>query len=280
MHDGRSRPYLTYHRDVVSTPTTPPGHERLAVEFVGHSTVVIEMAGLTVLTDPLLRSTFGHLRRVTVAPDVARLRQAKAVLISHLHHDHLDLPSMRMLGSDLTVVVPLGAGDLLRRTGFANVHELVAGESVTLGTISVQAVEASHRGKRLPFGPMAPALGYRLSTPGRSVYFAGDTDLFEGMSELQELDVALLPVWGWGPNLRGGHLDPRTAAEAVTRMRPKVAIPIHWGTFWPRGMGRFRRDRLTAPPFEFQRFVETSGAGARPVVLQPGERWTEGDSSV
>jgi len=63
------------------------------------------------------------------------------------------------------------------------------------------------------------------------VYFAGDTDLFDGMAELGPIDVALLPVSGWGPRLPAGHLDPRGAAEALRLLRPRIAVPIHWGTF-------------------------------------------------
>src|SRR5262249_26534095 len=82
------------------------------------------------------------------------------------------------------------------------------------------------------FASRSKALGY-LIAGSRHVYFAGDTDLFGGMAELAPVDVALLPVWGWGPRLPAGHLDPCRAAEALTLLRPRAAVPIHWGTFTP-----------------------------------------------
>jgi L-ascorbate metabolism protein UlaG (beta-lactamase superfamily) len=83
-------------------------------------------------------------------------------------------------------------------------------------------------------------VGYVLEG-SRTVYFAGDTDLFDGMRSLGEIDVALIPVWGWGSSVGEGHLDPDRAAAALALLRPRVAIPIHWGTYttlWSRGAGR------------------------------------------
>ena len=66
------------------------------------------------------------------------------------------------------------------------------------------------------------------------MYFAGDTDLFDGMADLApELDLALIPIWGWGPTIGEGHLDPVRAAEALALLRPRIAVPIHWGTLRP-----------------------------------------------
>jgi L-ascorbate metabolism protein UlaG (beta-lactamase superfamily) len=87
------------------------------------------------------------------------------------------------------------------------------------------------------------------------VYFPGDTGLYAGMASLAPaLDVALLPIWGWGPSLGSGHLDPRAAAEAAALLRPRIAVPIHWGTYYP--VQATRRERpafLSEPPREFAR---------------------------
>ena len=72
---------------------------------------------------------------------------------------------------------------------------------------------------------------------GRSVYFAGDTDVFEEMADLAPVDVALLPIWGWGPSMGPGHMDPARAAEAARLLDARVAIPIHWGTYFPIHLG-------------------------------------------
>lgn len=226
-----------------------PAH-RPELTFLGHSTVLIEVAGARLLTDPVLRDRVGPLQRQSAPPHPGAYDGIDAVLISHLHHDHLDLPSLRHLRGRPLLIVPNGSGQLLRRHGFHEVVELEAGQRHDLGGVVVQATKAEHNGYRAPFGPTASSLGYVVGDDHRRVYFAGDTDLFDEMAELEELDVALLPVWGWGPRLGRGHLDPDRAARALELLRPRAAVPIHWGTLWPRGL-RTRRNMLVEPPRRF-----------------------------
>lgn len=226
------------------------GH-RPAIEFLGHATLAIELDGLRLVTDPAVRERIGPLRRIVAEPSARQLGQADAVLVSHLHWDHLDLPSLRRLGRDFRVVIPVGAGDWLRRRGFSDVVELPVGRPHHLGAVSIEAVAARHDGMRPPLGPTAEAVGYVIRG-SRSIYFAGDTALHPAMTQLEEIDAALMPVWGWGPTLgRGLHLDPLEAAGALRLVRPRLTVPIHWGTYWPRGMGRVRPGRLSEPPREF-----------------------------
>ncbi len=248
------------------------------LRFLGHSTVRVELAGRTVLTDPVLTSRVGPLRRVVPLPDPAAWAGVDLVVLSHLHGDHLHLPSLRLLGSGVRIVAPRGAGAWLRARGFPDVAELAPGESLTDGELRVTAVPAEHSayrwGPRLTHGPDAPALGHLLEGAGRSVYVSGDTDLFDGMHVLGErgVDVALLPVWGWGPSLGPGHLDPVRAAEAVARVRPRVAVPVHWGTLALRGstvVPRMRR-LLTEPPRTFADAVTARGLDTRVVLTEPG----------
>jgi L-ascorbate metabolism protein UlaG (beta-lactamase superfamily) len=89
------------------------------------------------------------------------------------------------------------------------------------------------------------------------------------LADLQ-LDLALLPVWGWGPSLGEGHMDPRAAAKAAALIRPKVAVPIHWGTFFPVGLSKMRAERLTEPPKEFVAHASELAPGVEVVVLEPG----------
>lgn len=134
------------------------------------------------------------------------------------------------------------------------VTELGAGDAISIGGVRVRAVPARHSGGR-PFGTRdSAAVGYLIegSSP---VYFAGDTGFFRGLADLaRAVDVALLPVGGWGPTLHPSeHLDPVAAARAAALIRPRVAVPIHWGTYWPSGFGWFRRGRQTEPATEFAR---------------------------
>jgi L-ascorbate metabolism protein UlaG (beta-lactamase superfamily) len=243
------------------------------VRYLGHATVVVELAGARILTDPVLTERVLFIRRVTT--EVPRAPESPAaILISHAHQDHLHLPSMKLLPRDLPVIVPVGLGAFVRRWGFDSVTELPVGDDIEIGPVSVRAVPAVHSGKRPPSGPNAEAIGFLIEGGGHTVYFAGDTDLYDGMEKLagHGIDVALLPVWGWGPRLGPGHLNPERAAEAVARLRPDVAIPIHWGTLWPLAM-RWRRHRLSEPPLQLEAEVRRRNLPSRVVILAPGEAY-------
>ncbi len=241
------------------------------IEYVGHATVFVDLDGVRLLTDPLLRNRVAHLRRAT--PVAARTRRGvDAVLISHAHYDHLDVPSLEKLGKSIPVVVPRGLGGLLRKRRFESVIEVEVGETLSIGELQIRAVQAEHDGSRSPIGVSADPVGYIVSG-SKSVYFAGDTDLFEGMDELGPVDVALIPIWGWGPGLgSGGHLDPARAAEAAVRLRPGLVVPIHWGTYFPIHLGLKGKPRFVdLPPIEFLAAMKETAPAARVEILRPGE---------
>jgi L-ascorbate metabolism protein UlaG (beta-lactamase superfamily) len=208
-------------------------------------------------------------------PSRDRLRDIDQVLISHLHWDHLDVPSLRALGMDIPIVVSAGAGSWLRGIGFTRVREVEAGDELTVGDVTIEAVPAFHSAFRPPAGPSAEPLGYMIRG-SNSVYFAGDTDMFEGMAGLarpgEVIDVALLPVWGWGPVLgRGRHLDPKRAAEALRLIRPRAAVPIHWGTYWPHALGRVLPERLIEPPAAFAEYAAELAPNVRILPTAVGD---------
>ncbi|GAA4544001.1 MBL fold metallo-hydrolase [Amycolatopsis samaneae] len=230
-----------------------------------------------VLTDPVLTSRVGGLTRVVPAPDPRYWADADLVLISHLHGDHLHPPSLRMLGAGTRIVVPRGAGSWLTRRGFRDVEEIAEGETITEGALKVTATRADHSGHRwgprLTHGPQSPALGHLLTADGTTVYSAGDTDLFDGMAGFGPVDVALLPVWGWGPNLGPGHLDPERAATAAGLLRARAAVPVHWGTLAVPGLRRTARMRrlLVDPPRRFAAAVAAAGLACEVLLTEPGE---------
>jgi L-ascorbate metabolism protein UlaG (beta-lactamase superfamily) len=241
------------------------------ITYVGHATVLLELGGVRLLTDPVLRARVGALRRHGSRPAPAVTEGVDAVLISHLHHDHLDLPSLCRLGRDVPLLVPDGAGTFLRRKGFAQVTELSPDQSTHVGGLEITAVPAVHEGRRWPRGPHAAAIGFHVAGL-RRLYFAGDTGPFDRMSNLSAgLDLALLPIWGWGRKLGPGHLDPRQAAEAAALLRPRIAVPIHWGTFLPVGLGRRWRELLEWPGREFADQMASLAPAVEARVLAPGE---------
>ncbi len=240
-----------------------------SILFVGHATTLIELDGVRLVTDPLLRARVAHLRRLVPLVDVRP--PPDAVLLSHLHYDHVDLPSLRRLGRSVRLVVPRGAAGLFRRRFFRDVVELAAGESADVGAVTITAVPAEHDGRRNPFGSGISALGYVI-TGSRSVYFAGDTDFFEGMAELAGADAALLPVSGWGGGLGPGHLDPVRAAEALRLLAPRVAIPIHWGTYAPLHWRFSGREPSDEPAAAFAAAAAEVAPDVDVRILQPGER--------
>jgi L-ascorbate metabolism protein UlaG (beta-lactamase superfamily) len=243
----------------------------MRITYVGHSAVLIELDGLRLLTDPVLRRRVLHIERRAPPVDLGRVSDIDVVVVSHAHPDHLDPPSLRSLAPRATVIVPRGARGLVARRGFTRVEEIAEGEHLSVGGLEIEATHADHRPGRLrQRGPAA--IGFLVAGTKR-LYFAGDTDLFPGMRDLAAggLDVALLPVWGWGTRIGAGHLDPRRAAEALTLLEPRVAIPIHWGTYYPLGLRRFRPQLLTEPPRAFAREARSRAPSVEVRILAPGE---------
>lgn len=241
------------------------------ITYVGHATVLAELDGVRLLTDPVLRARIGPLRRHGAPPAPRMTENLDAVLISHLHHDHADLPSLRQVGRDVPVIGAPGSGEFLERRGFSDVSELAPGESRQIGAVTVTAVEAKHPSESR-FERESEAVGFLLASNDRRVYFAGDTDLFDGMAELGPgLDLALLPIWGWGPSLGPGHLDPERAGRAAAMLSPRIVIPIHWGTLYPLGLARLRPNPLRSPPRQFETWMRDLAPQVEARVLAPGE---------
>jgi L-ascorbate metabolism protein UlaG (beta-lactamase superfamily) len=228
------------------------------VTWWGHATATVRDSGVTVLTDPLLVRRMAHLRRRRGALPPPSAALADVVLVSHLHADHLHLGSLALLAPGTHVVVPRGAlravPGLRRLAPVLRFDEVAPGECVSVRDVTVRAVPAAHDGRRLPHGPhRAPALGYVVEGAART-YFAGDTGLFDGMADaVGDVDVALLPVGGWGPWLGEEHLDAERAARALASLRPRTAVPVHYGTYWPIGMDAVRPHEFHAPGDEFVR---------------------------
>jgi L-ascorbate metabolism protein UlaG (beta-lactamase superfamily) len=241
-----------------------------ALTYVGHATVLVELSGARLLTDPLLGKGIVHVRRQVPVPPIDDLLPLDAILISHAHRDHLDRGTLRRLAGECPIIVPRGGGALVRRSGAREVIEVDEGGRVAVGGVLVEALHAAHDGRSHPLSRSTGSLGYLLHGPP-TIYFAGDTDLFPGMAELRgRVEVALLPIWGWGPSVSAGHLDPARAAEAVARIGPRLAVPIHWGTL--RAWGAQRGLDPAEPARAFARAVRSRAPNTEVRILIPGER--------
>ncbi|ORM31808.1 MBL fold metallo-hydrolase [Williamsia sp. 1135] len=253
--------------DANGTPARP------TVRWLGHASVLIRDRGTVVLTDPVLTSRVAHLRRRRGPnPSGGEVHTSDAVLLSHLHADHTHLRSLHLLSHDVPIVVPAGAPDVLpslRGVG-DRLIEVRAGDEVPVGNVTIRAVPADHDGRRWRRGPATTsALGYVI-TGDRRTYFAGDTDLYPALGDwVSGIDLALLPVGGWGPTLGVGHMDPARAVRAAQEVSARHVVPIHFGTLWPIGLGLIKPDRFFGPGGEF---VTLAGrAGVRATEIAPGD---------
>jgi L-ascorbate metabolism protein UlaG (beta-lactamase superfamily) len=242
----------------------------VTVTWIGHATALIELDGHRILTDPLLTKRVAHLRRRRPLPSPDHF-DVDLILLSHVHLDHLHSPSLGLLRRTATVIAPAGSARLVRRAGFTDVIEVRPNQRVEHGRLTVEVVRAQHRHGRGPHSRVtAQPVGYVVSASGRRVYFPGDTDLFAEMADLHDIDVAMLPIWGWGSTLGEGHLNPHRAAVATDLIRPRVLVPIHWGTYAPEDGRRRLPTWFDTPPSELRRELDLVGQSHRLHLIDPG----------
>lgn len=236
------------------------------VTWLGHATVVLELAGTRILTDPLLRRRLGPLSRRHDLPVHAHVEDVDAVLLSHLHHDHADLPTLRRLGHVPVLTAPENA--VWGRGHGLDAPEIPREDWVEVGDgAEVRLVRADHEARPMPHRPNA-ANGMLVRGGGVVVWFAGDTSLHPEMEALADLagapvDLALLPIGGWGPRLSPGHMGPSEAVEAAVRSGARHVVPVHYGTLHPSGWPRGRLGWTWAPSDRFtERLAERTDAGS------------------
>jgi L-ascorbate metabolism protein UlaG (beta-lactamase superfamily) len=240
-----------------------------AVTWLGHATVLAEVSGVRLLTDPVLTPWMGPLRNR--AAGLARVEDVDAALVSHVHYDHLHLPSLRQLAAGTAVIAPRGVGRIAGGAAPGPVVELAVGESTQIGPVTVRATYAAHQAGRGRHGRVE-CLGFVIDG-GHRIYFAGDTDMFAGMAEIDDgLDLALLPVGGWGLTLGPGHLDPVRAALTLRLLQPRAALPIHWGTMRPPAVWRIRSHLWTSPGERFAHHAARFAPEVTVHVSAPGSR--------
>ena len=218
----------------------------LRVTLVNHSTVLLQQQGSNILTDPIWSeraspfSWAGPRRRRKPGVSWEDLPPIDAVLISHNHYDHLDLPTLRRLAArgDSTFIVPARGARLLRSEKIGPVHELDWGESLSLPGCAIHCVPALHFSSREIFDRNRTLwCGYVIESQGRLVYFAGDTAFGNHFAQIREKfgspNLALLPIGAYEPRwfMSPVHMGPEEAVRAHEILAAKTSIAIHHGTF-------------------------------------------------
>ncbi len=252
----------------------------LRVTYIGHATLLIEIGGLKLLTDPNFDSSLGGFLPRVSAPGIAlrELPPLDAILLTHAHADHLSFASLEALGNKPPLYAPPAVAKWLRRLGHDNANELDAGENVQLGGLVLNAAKATHRGNRYGVDRWRHESNmYLLSTPDVSCFFAGDTALTPESTHLvddhitrrnRKLDLALLPIghapW-WKPGFRKGHLTSADALVLFERLGARHLIPYHWGTF----------NHVTSTAFDaidrLRSALESHPLSSAVKILEPGE---------
>lgn len=245
------------------------------VTWLGHSTVVLDIDGVRLVTDPLLRPHAGILRRRGGTPPRKAWRGADAVLLSHLHHDHADLASLRLVGEVPILTAPQNAGWVSRKGLIAPAMTADTWTAVGRGDVEVRLAPAVHQSRPMPHRPNG-ATGHLVRGPSGTIWVAGDTELFPGIEQLPELaggpiDLAVLPVGGWGPRLSPGHMGPEQAAVACRLSDARCAIPVHWKTLHLPGAQSWPRGWMDSGGPEFVTALTRVASTARAVLLDIGE---------
>lgn len=254
------------------------GKDVVAIGWIGHATVLVKVAGTTILTDPAFFDRVGvsvggvivgPRRIVAPALSIADLPPLDAVVVTHAHFDSLDLPSLRALPKEATLVAPTGCRSLLGDLGFRRYVEVGWGERTEVAGAAIEAVGVKHWGKRLPWEHARGYNGYVFSKAGARVLFASDTafmrDFARFRGESPPLAAAVLGNGAYDPWIRN-HADPEQVWQMFLDSGARVLVPVHWDTF------RLGREPLGDA---IRRLKEAAGPDvARVVVDRVGGSWT------
>lgn len=263
-------PYVPHYATPDIVRIQNPDPSKIQLTWVGHSTFLVQVAGVNILTDPIWSERcspvqwLGPKRQARPGVRFADLPKIDLVLISHTHYDHLDRNTVLKLGNSPHYVVPERVGAWFRNEKLTNVTELTWWKSEKVGTLTITAVPAKHWSKRWAYRVENMGWGgYMIESPAGTIYFAGDTgyhnEYFKEIGKkFPNIDLSLIPIGAYYPQMMFGrfHIDPKEAAQVHKEVGSKKSIGMHWGTF------KLTQEPLQEPPLELARQTKAAGMGA------------------
>ena len=264
-----------YKRESAPAPHRPQPrlwpNKGLHAAWLGHSTVLLQLDGFTVLTDPVFSTriglnvgplTVGIKRIAQVAAPLTDLPPIDLVLLSHAHMDHFDLPSLRRLEHRATSVVTAHrTSDLLCPKRYSRVDELRWNESVQIGAATVRAFQVSHWGARMRSDVYRGYNGYVLESGRFRIVFGGDTaytDSFKQIRSAGNVDLALMPIGAYNPWI-AVHCNPEQAWKMANEAGAEFVLPVHHQTF----------ELSQEPRLEpIERLLQASGGASERICIQ------------
>ncbi len=221
-----------------------PNPDSIQVTWIGHTTFLIQLGGINILTDPHFSHRasplqwIGPKRLAKPGIPINKLPKIDLVLISHDHYDHLDVGTVRALGNSVRYVVPLGLKEWFKKKHLTNVVERDWWDFVEEFGMKFTCVPTQHFSGRVPFRfNQTLWCGWVIEHMGKKIFFAGDTGYSPHFSEIHQkfghMDLSLIPIGAYHPRflMKDVHVDPREAVRAHKDLESKQSIGMHWGTF-------------------------------------------------